>query len=130
MDLPIEIIARGAFIKDGQILCVRQKEGASNIFLPGGHVDHGEAAGDALLRELREVLGLDADLGEFLGVIEHAYTPAGEARVHEINLVFSFRIDGQSPPESLRISVSNRPDWLPLAGSEHTYLDECNACHR
>jgi len=83
----IEIISRAVIITGTQILCVHRK-GKDNIFLPGGHIENGETAPQALKREIKEELGLEADTGGFLGVIEHAYG-TGEDTVREINLVFT-----------------------------------------
>ena len=41
-----------------------------HYFLPGGHVEVGESAENALIRELREELGVNCSIKQFLGVIE------------------------------------------------------------
>ena len=86
----IEIISRAVIISNSHILCVHRK-GAENVFLPGGHIDKGETASQALQRELEEELGVKAEAGEFLGIVEHAYVNK-ESDVQEINLIF--RIEG------------------------------------
>lgn len=83
---PIELIVRAVIVADGQVL-LAQKPGAAHTFLPGGHVEPGEPATEAVLRELREELGVAGRVERFLGAVEHGWqTPAGD--VHEVNLLF------------------------------------------
>lgn len=86
----IEIIARGACVKDGKLLVCHTK-GKSNTYLPGGHIEFGEEARASLCREIREELGISAEAGRFLGVVEHEYVQNGQ-RCCEINLVFKIDI--------------------------------------
>lgn len=88
----IEVIARGVMVHEGKVLlCQNRKQG--HCFLPGGHVDFNEPTSTALLREVREELGIELNLGRFLGVFESAFDQLrkkgqGSRRHHEINLVF------------------------------------------
>lgn len=62
-------------------------KGLPNYFFPGGHIEEGESAPTALVREIMEEIGEKAEISGFLGATENKYsTKAGE--VHEINLVF------------------------------------------
>ena len=83
----IEFIARAVIRKDGEIL-LAHKRGESNTFLPGGHVEQGEYAKDALSRELAEELGLDSEIGDFVGVLEHKFTDRHGTAYEEVNLIF------------------------------------------
>lgn len=83
----IEIIVRAAVVAGGQLLLVR-KAGAAHTFLPGGHIEAGESAPQALARELCEELGVEVQVGRFLGAVEHAWADHG-GTVHEVNLVFA-----------------------------------------
>ena len=83
----IEFIARGVCVKNGRVLLCRNK-GKSHAYLPGGHIERRERAVDALLREIREELGLDASVTRFLGCAESTFRPAGGRWTAEINLVF------------------------------------------
>ncbi len=89
---PIEVIARGVLVHNQQVLlCQNRKH--EHRFLPGGHVDFNEPTGSALLREVREELGIELTLGRFLGVFESAFDQPrkkgdGNRHHHEINLVF------------------------------------------
>jgi 8-oxo-dGTP diphosphatase len=82
----IEIIARGVWIEHGQILLCRNIAGGY-FYLPGGHVEFGEPAGEALRREFVEEAGIRVQADECLLVGESSFEQAGKVR-HEINLVF------------------------------------------
>jgi 8-oxo-dGTP pyrophosphatase MutT (NUDIX family) len=84
---PIELIARAVIVVDGRVLLARQK-GGTRTFLPGGHIEFGEAATSALSRELREEMGFPVLVGRFLGSVEHAWDDDA-GRHHEVNLVFA-----------------------------------------
>ncbi len=82
----IEVISR-AVVTDSHKVLLCHTRGAWNTYLPGGHVEFGEPAGVALARELKEELGVDAEVRGFLGGIEHCYKRDRETCC-EINLVF------------------------------------------
>ena len=82
----IECIARGVIEEEGKILLCRGK-GNRNFFFPGGHIEEGESAPEALMREIKEELGEESEVKRFIGASENKFvTKKGE--VHEINLVF------------------------------------------
>lgn len=118
----IEVIARGVLAVGGHVLLCHSK-GAPNTYLPGGHVEFGEPAAEALARELEEELGVKARVGRFLGAVEHTYTRKGEPNC-EINLVFEVGVRGLSP----RRIVESREDyieflWQPVAGLARSGLE-------
>ena len=86
----IEIIARGVLIGPRGILLCRPASGGY-AYLPGGHVEFGEAAGAALEREILEELGMKARTERFLGALEASFAQgqgSNERKHHELNLVF------------------------------------------
>lgn len=102
----IDVIARGVCVMSSQILlCFGRKSGIA--YLPGGHIDFGETARQALVREIQEEMGLASRAGRFLGCCEHAFVQNGEQKA-EINLVFELAIDGISPDKPL----SAAEDWI------------------
>jgi 8-oxo-dGTP diphosphatase len=61
------VAAYGLVLREGQILLTRLARRISEgerWHLPGGGVDHGEDPRDALVREIREETGLEAEVGE------------------------------------------------------------------
>ncbi|PFM55911.1 DNA mismatch repair protein MutT [Bacillus cereus] len=83
-------IVRAVMIKDEKLLVAEYI--GHHYFLPGGHVEVGESAENALIRELREELEVSCSIKQFLGVIENQWQDR-ETLHHEINHVFE--IDSQ-----------------------------------
>jgi 8-oxo-dGTP diphosphatase len=72
------VAAYGLVLRDGRILLTRLASRISadeRWHLPGGGVDHGEDPRDALVREIREETGLEAEVGETAHVYS-AHRPA------------------------------------------------------
>jgi len=102
----IETIARGVCVRDGRLLLCRAKGGRST-YLPGGHVEFGETGRAALVREIREELGVDSSAGAFLGALENSFVQNGRPHA-EINLVYELRLADGVDAEGLR----SREDWI------------------
>ena len=103
----IETIARGVCRAGGYVLLCRPKGGGYS-YLPGGHIEFGEKGAEALVREVREELGLESEAGEFLGVVETAFTQRGIPHA-EISLVYRLEIRGLPPPPG---EVAAKEDWI------------------
>lgn len=83
----IETIARGVMACGSKVLLCRDRE-KGYFYMPGGHVEPGELAVEALARELHEEAGLvRVNIGTCALVFEQRFTQNGKAR-HEISLVF------------------------------------------
>lgn len=100
----IHNIARGIIIVDNHILLVSHPNWDGNTFyLPGGHIELKEAAKEALIRELKEEVGLDFKVGRFLGCFEYIFEPEfglSVCHTHEYNFLFianSFTIKDTTP---------------------------------
>ncbi|MBE9032744.1 NUDIX domain-containing protein [filamentous cyanobacterium LEGE 11480] len=81
-----------AVIKISQKLLLAREIGANYTFLPGVHIELGESAKNALIRELVEELGAVAQINEFLGAVEHTW-PSDCPANHEINLLFAAQLE-------------------------------------
>jgi 8-oxo-dGTP diphosphatase len=82
----IECIARGVATRAGRLLLCRSRE-HHLAYLPGGHVEPGETARQALAREFLEETGLKVRAGEFLHASEHLFIQQDKPR-HEWNVLF------------------------------------------
>ena len=88
-------VAGAVFDASGQVLLVRQTY-MRGWRLPGGGVERGEAISHAVLRELKEEIGLSGGVPDLFGLYSRR---AGWAT----NVTALFRIDGAS--------VAFRPNW-------------------
>jgi len=74
---PQRIATAGVIRRHGRVLIGRRPEGRLLGGLwefPGGKCRSRETAGACLKRELREELGIEVEMGSFLGVFRHSYT--------------------------------------------------------
>jgi len=116
----IELIAR-AVIQRGDEILLANKIGEPNTFLPGGHVDYGEYTDKALRRELREELGVDAKIIEFMGTQEYQFREENGREHHEIN--FIYRAETSEPIQSKESHLEFL--WCPVEKiTEKTLLPE------
>ena len=125
-DRGVELIARGVLIERGRVLVCRNKK-RGHIFLPGGHVEFGERAAEALAREMREELGATLRTGRFLGVCESSFAQTGRSgrqRHHEVNMVFTMLrparrrraggVASRGMPELASVEPNIEFVWVPL----------------
>jgi 8-oxo-dGTP diphosphatase len=122
----IRIVAAVIRDEQGRWLLVR-KRGTSSFMQPGGKLEPGEAAADALVRELDEELGLAVSVAQ-LGHIGRFTAPAAnEAGFHVDADVFTAPLTGhveaQAEIEELRWVQPDRVGDLRLAPllSEHLF---------
>jgi 8-oxo-dGTP diphosphatase len=84
--------------QDRVLLCRQEKPGKEYWLLPGGGVDGGETLIEALRRELREELGIEADV-QFEGpvAIVDSITPkTALARKHIVHIIFAADLSHRS----------------------------------
>ena len=102
----IETIARGVCVKDGHILICRNRK-VGNLYFPGGHIEFGETGAEALVREVREEMGVESTAREFLGCCEHRFDQHGKPHA-EINLVYALDIPSIAPGQT----APSCEDWI------------------
>ena len=111
----IETIARGVAVVGGRLLLCRAR-GSATSYLPGGHIEFGETGREALVREIREEMGVEAAAGRFLGVVENSFLQHGKPH-SEINLVYELRF--AAPP----VEPKSAEDWIEFEWRDLSDLD-------
>ena len=128
----IETIARGVCVRDGKLLLCRAK-GGSSTYLPGGHIEFGETGRQALVREVKEELGVESSTGQFLGLVENSFLQHGKPHA-EINLVYELELGtGIGGLGDSRIgglgelpALNSQEDWIEFEWCDLNRLDEAN----
>lgn len=119
----IETIARGVCVRDGKVLLCRAKGGRST-YLPGGHIEFGETGRQALVREVKEELGITSETGLFLGAVENSFLQHGKPHA-EINLVYELKIGSDGASDGLP-PLKSQEDWIEF---EWYALDQLEAAN-
>lgn len=116
----IRVVVRGVILVDGCVLVAHCK-GATNTFLPGGHVEFGESLTAALARELFEEAGLDVQVSNYIGMVEHQWIE-GDRPQHQINHIFAALLPNVHIPPLLE----SREDHLEFLWVEPAELSKHN----
>jgi 8-oxo-dGTP diphosphatase len=106
-----KLVVAGVIVRDGRVL-ITQRTATQSLALkwefPGGKVEPGEAPVDALIRELREEIGVTVRVGRVWDVLFHAYP--------EFDLVMIVYpcaiVDGEPKPVEVADLVWALPDEL------------------
>lgn len=99
------LVVAGVLVEDGRVLLSRRKAGSHLEGMwefPGGKVDAGESPTEALVRELREELGIEVIVDDILDVAFHRYE---EAKKAVLLLFYRVRRTAASgPPQALDVA--------------------------
>jgi 8-oxo-dGTP diphosphatase len=99
------LVAAAIIVENGRVLLTQRKAGThleGAWELPGGKVEAGEDPREALVRELREELGIEATVGDVVDVTFHRYEDAQKA----VLLLFFAAARTHASPEPRAIDVA------------------------
>jgi ADP-ribose pyrophosphatase YjhB (NUDIX family) len=112
----------GVAIHDEQVLLHRAAHDTW-LALPGGRVELHESSADALVREIREEMGVEVELQRLLWVVERFYFSS--RRHHSIQFYYLMQVPEALLPASAPTFTSPESndtplvfEWYPLAGLE------------
>jgi len=115
-------------LNDNRILAM-QDDRSPYYYLPGGRVALGETAEDAVIREVREELGITARIQRPLWLNQAFFTEdVSSQRYHELCIYFLMDISGTyllSRGQSFSCregSRTHRYEWLPFEELEQLYF--------
>lgn len=103
--------AAGLIIKDGKIFLTKDDKG--RYYTIGGAIKVGESAQDAVVREVKEELGVDSDVNQLAFVVENQFTHEG-VNFHNIEFHFIIQPLGDMPNEMLEGGIKQTCEWIEL----------------
>jgi len=114
-----KVRAAALIVRDGRVLLNRLR-GDDTWMLPGGTGEFGETAVETLRRELREELGVDAEVGRLLWVVEHFFDLNGRRWhqllfVHQVALPDDRRVLTDETFETPSAEGTDRFRWTQFA---------------
>lgn len=117
---PDEVSAGGVVIDDqGRTVVIiptrRAASGAKVTALPKGHIEPGEDAETAALREVREEAGIQAEVIEKLGDVRYWYQRSGRSIPKQVSFFMMRYVGGDTADHDDEVEVAR---WVPLEEAE------------
>src|SRR5262245_4686014 len=108
--------ARAAVVHNNEILLLKDKSDPAmeRYVFPGGGIEFTESARDALRREIKEEVGVDLDVGRFLGCIEQAFAHWKLGQLHDISLFFLVEVSADQKKKILSQEERYVCCWLDI----------------
>ncbi len=114
----MHVVSKAIIIDQEKILICKVLDLETKFYyLPGGHIEQGESAHNALIRELKEETGFNCKIKRFLGCLEYSFKPGQNSicHNHEYNLIFEASSDLLKSTKTI-ISPEKHIElvWMPL----------------
>ncbi|NQM39127.1 NUDIX domain-containing protein [Streptococcus suis] len=103
--------ATALIIKDGKIFLTKDSKG--RYYTIGGAIEVNEVAADAVVREVKEELGVDSCVNQLAFVVENQFTHEG-IDFHNIELHFIVEPVGEMPKEMIEGKLKQTCEWIAL----------------
>ncbi|HFU4122285.1 TPA: NUDIX hydrolase [Streptococcus suis] len=103
--------ATALLIKDGKIFLTKDSKG--RYYTIGGAIAVNETSQDAVVREVKEELGIDSCVNQLAFVVENQFTYEG---IYFHNIEFHFIVDpiGEMPKEMIEGKLKQACEWIEL----------------
>ena len=112
------MLVRAVIIDAEHILLCKTLDLQHNFyFLPGGHVEHGESAASALVRELMEESGFKVTIKRFLGCLERGFESSESCKCHNQEYSFIFEVGAADLTINStipKLEVNMELVWVPI----------------
>ena len=122
-----EFSAGGVVVRDGRCVVIvparRIADGSRVLALPKGHIEAGESAADAALREVREEGGVEGRVVEQLGDVRYWYMRGGKRIAKVVRFFLLEYVSGEVDDHDVEVEHAR---WLALedAARDLTYEGE------
>ncbi|MDG4515178.1 NUDIX domain-containing protein [Streptococcus suis] len=103
--------ATALLIKDGKIFLTKDSKG--RYYTIGGAVEVNEVAADAVVREVKEELGIDSRVNQLAFVVENQFTH-GSLAFHNIEFHFIVESIGKMPREMIEAKLKQPCEWIEI----------------
>ncbi|HEL1669725.1 MULTISPECIES: NUDIX hydrolase [Streptococcus] len=103
--------ATALIIKDGKIFLTKDSKG--RYYTIGGAIAVNEVAADAVVREVKEELGIDSRVNQLAFVVENQFTHEG-IDFHNIEFHFIVEPIGEIPEKMIEGQLKQTCEWIEL----------------
>jgi 8-oxo-dGTP diphosphatase len=107
--------ARAVMLFDKEIVLLKDLSLLEpNYALPGGGIEFGESAREALRRELIEEIGIDLSIGRFLGCFEQSFEHHRLGLLHDLTLCFLVILSAEEKAQVISQEEGYQVCWITI----------------
>ncbi|MBU4246105.1 MAG: NUDIX domain-containing protein [Nanoarchaeota archaeon] len=122
---PEPIVGALIFNTIGKLFLMKSHKWGGNYVIPGGHIELGESAVNALKREIKEETGLDIFDIEFIGIQEFIFDPAFWKKRHFVFMDYACKTDSRDVTLN---SEGQEFGWVSLDEFERLPVEPYTLC--